>query len=235
MSPSRIVNEEGGQQPQKDDVQAAINYVKAAVLSHANGKTCSGRPYLKYNFWTLRWEFLYTKHIFDEKNSDVRRVTTTYGDNDGSADGVPCALPSGASGLVEAPLPAPAAAKAASAAVPRRALRTARSNPEAPAPAAKRVRFGDHADAVQKESAAAEQGGKDTGMVDGESKDEKDKAPIVEAATQECGKGKDKKGKGKGNGKDKKDNPEGSLPIPTAAIKVHDLRIMLISRAKHWF
>ena len=55
------------QEGQDEDAAAAtMNYVLTAVSMNNANKTLNGRPYLKFNTWTRRWEVLYTRNLYSE-------------------------------------------------------------------------------------------------------------------------------------------------------------------------
>ena len=73
LSPSRIVDQEGGAHAKEDDVKAACHYIQGCLAAHASGHACNGRPWAKYFPWSRRWKFLYVEEQYGEhfENSNI--------------------------------------------------------------------------------------------------------------------------------------------------------------------
>lgn len=63
LPPSRIVKKEGAD---SQAVVAACRYIRQCVLRAQRGETLNGRPYMQYNAWTGRHEFLYCQRQYGE-------------------------------------------------------------------------------------------------------------------------------------------------------------------------
>ncbi len=72
----RIVKEEGGGE---SGIEAAANYVAEAVRRFKLNETLSSKPYVLFNAWTKRHEFLYVKESTSEQHR--REITEQRQEN----------------------------------------------------------------------------------------------------------------------------------------------------------
>lgn len=69
---SRIAAEEGGDAQAQ---QAACRYVSEAIRRHQRGLSMNGRPWVSWNSWTARAEFLYIKKRYSEDHTNKWMTT----------------------------------------------------------------------------------------------------------------------------------------------------------------
>ena len=90
MPVSCIVREEGGDEAA---VKAAANYVTQAIRCHKEGKTLNGRPYVQWNSWTKRYEFLYVGKEYRGSFSQRWQETRTMDVDTTSASAAKAKMP----------------------------------------------------------------------------------------------------------------------------------------------
>ena len=69
----RIYVEEGSDDPA---LEATCNYIQEAIRRAQAGETLNGHPYVLFNSWTKRYEFLYTKLGYNEAFRTSNSVLT---------------------------------------------------------------------------------------------------------------------------------------------------------------
>ena len=73
---TKIWIDEGGD---AQGLVAAKNYIDSCVEKMKNGETLQGRPWIRFNKMTKRFDFLYAKQGFQARQTDAWEMSTEYG------------------------------------------------------------------------------------------------------------------------------------------------------------